>query len=292
MENAVGQGRYLQTDDLGSPVGVAIGGWSRTSFSAGTTIPLQVPGMILGEDGIRYRDYENFQPILIQSIGALNFKEGGHSDPLGQVYANPCIFVSEAFFHGVASLANYTDNDTAWGISVTLDEISALEDVVSTLQREYPDFTVISVPQMASSFSGGSARAGVPMDMRKVTEVLAFLTAALLSATNLSVLMLSRKHEIGILRSIGATRGNITTMVITESVWIALIGAVLGNLVSQPAVLLTFLTNKVGTDAVVSQACMNVRTSVGFAILAAILFGFLPLTKALRITPAAVLRGE
>lgn len=292
MEGALRQGRYLQIDDDNSPVGVGVSGWAGMSVPVGAAVPLQVPRIALGEDGIKYRDYEDSEAFLIQSVGTLGFKEGGQNNPLGQAYANPCIFVSEALFDQVASLANCTDSDTAWGIGVTLDEISALEDIVSTLQREYPDFTVVSVPKMASSFSGGLTRSGVPMDMRKVTEVLAFLTAALLSATNLSVLMLSRKHEIGILRSIGATQGNIATMVITESVWIALVGAILGNLISQPAVLLNFLTNRVGTDAVVRQARMNVGTSMGLAVAAAVLFGFLPLTKALRITPAAVLRGE
>ena len=160
------------------------------------------------------------------------------------------------------------------------------------MQREYPDFTVISVPRMALAAAGGSVPAGVPMDMKKVTEILAFLTAALLSATNLSVLMLTRKHEIGILRSIGATRWNIAVMVITESVCIALMGAVLGNLVVQPAVLLNILTNRVGADAVMLKSLANAKTSVAFSVAAAVLFGFLPLAKALRVTPAAVLRGE
>ncbi|HHW26477.1 MAG TPA: ABC transporter permease [Firmicutes bacterium] len=289
MESAVRSGRYLTVDDSNSPVAV-VTEWN--AAPPGTSIRLEIPRIHVGQDGIKYRDYEDSRTTMVQVVGTVGFREGGEANPVGQIYSNPSIFVTEAFFNEIANSLGYTQCDTAWGVSVTLHEISALENFVSMLQREYPDFTVVSVPKMASAYSGGTAPSGVPMDMRKVTEVLSFLTAALLSATNLSVLMLSRKREIGILRSIGATRWNIAVMVITESVWIALIGALLGNLISQPAVLLNYLTNRVGADLVMGQVWMNLRMSAGFAVASAVLFGFLPLMKALRVTPAAVLRGE
>ena len=289
MEGAVRTGRYLSVADGNSPVAV-VTEWLSTP--PGATIRLDIPRIHVGQDGVKYNDYEDSRATLVQVVGTVGFREGGEANPMGQTYSNPSIFVTESFFNEIATMLGYTQCDTAWGVSVTLNEISALEDVVSMMQREYPDFTVISVPRMALAAAGGSVPAGVPMDMKKVTEILAFLTAALLSATNLSVLMLTRKHEIGILRSIGATRWNIAVMVITESVCIALMGAVLGNLVVQPAVLLNLLTNRVGADAVMLKSLANAKTSVAFSVAAAVLFGFLPLANALRVTPAAVLRGE
>jgi putative ABC transport system permease protein len=130
------------------------------------------------------------------------------------------------------------------------------------------------------------------MDMRRVTELLSFMIAALLSATNLSVLMLARKTEIGILRALGATAWNISSMVLAESVWIALLGSIVGGAITQPAILWQLLSNSIDSGVVATTILANLGKAVGFSVAAAILFGFLPISKALRVTPAQVLRGE
>jgi putative ABC transport system permease protein len=171
--------------------------------------------------------------------------------------------------------------------------MAELESYVALLRRQYPDFTVYAVPQLAAAASNrDSVGVGVPMDMRRVTEVLSFMIAALLAATNLSILMLSRKNEIGILRALGATQWNIISMVLAESLWIAFLGSLIGGLTTQPAVAYQLLSNKIASRTVVLTMAANLGKLMGFSLGAAVLFGFLPVAKALRVTPAQVMRGE
>ncbi len=272
-------------------VGVACSGWRGASYGLGQTVELQVPTLALDQDGKHYYDYENPLQVDLSIVGTVSFQDGAGA--LSTNYSNPAIFVTCETFNALCRQAGFDPDDTLWGIGVAVQNMSTLENVASFLQRELPRYSVFTAPRLANaSASRTPMSTGVPMDMRKVTEALAFLTAALLSATNLTVLMLARKTEIGILRSLGATRWNITCMVLTESVWIALLGGALGNLVTQPAVFWNLLSNNLSSDIVLRQAAMTVANSLGFAVVAAVVFGFLPVAKALRITPAEVLRGQ
>jgi len=202
------------------------------------------------------------------------------------------ILVTESTFQAICVQAGIHPDMAAWGLAISIDSMADLENYAALLRRQYPDFTVYTASALSATSAGNKIDSGVPMDMRRVTEILSFMIAALLSATNLSVLMLSRRNEIGILRALGATRGNIISMVLTESIWLAMLGAVLGGLLTQPAVLWQLLSNKTSTELVVRTVLGNMGKLLGFSAVAAVFFGFLPVTKALRVTPAQVMRGE
>ncbi len=287
----VSSGRYLTPDDGDSAVGVACLGWPGGSLPGAPRISLQVPRRWENPTGDRCTDYEDPVSVSIAMVGAVRFQE---SSPEGTItYANPTIFVTEEAFDRIASQAGYAPEETVWGISVRLHSIASLENMCAMYQRQYNDFTVVSGVRLASArINRTSMPVGTPMDMRKVTETLAFLTAALLSATNLAVLMLQRKTEIGILRSLGATGWNVTCMVLTEVIFIALIGALLGSLLVQPSVAWTLASNKIEGALIANQVLSGLGKTLCFAVLASSVFGILPVAKALRVTPSQVLRGE
>lgn len=292
MESALASGSYLETSDQGLS-GVAVSGWSGLQLPRTGAANVEIPRYTaIGKDGgSAYLDYENSVNAPIRMKGATSFTEGGGASQ--RTLSNPAIFVSPSTLDSLAAAAGYPVEATYWGISVTLKDMSTSENVAASLRREFSDFTVLPASQLSSAAVQRTAiSTGVPMDMRRITEGIAFVTAALLSATNLTVLMLSRKNEIGILRALGATRSNIACMVLTESVWISLLGALFGGLLTQPAILWQLLSNKVGRDVVLREVGGGIGRLVGFAAASAVLFGFLPVAKALRITPAQVLRGE
>ena len=106
---------------------------------------------------------------------------------------------------------------TTWGISVSVENMADLESYIALLRRKYPDFTVYGILQLAAAASNReSVASGVPMDMRRVTEALSFMVAALLSATNLSILCWLGKTRSGSSGPAGATRWNITCMVFSR----------------------------------------------------------------------------
>lgn len=223
--------------------------------------------------------------------GLASFTEG--SGVATRTAAAPALFVTPSTFSRLANQAGYPEEATCWGISVTVESMAELDNVASLLRRKFPDFTVLPASLLeAVQTSGTPLSSAVPMDMRRVTEAMAFVTAALLSATNLTILMQSRKNEIGILRALGATGWNIASMILTESVWIALLGAFIGSLVTQPAILWQFLSNRATGGAVMDEVSRGIGKTIGFSTAAAVVFGFLPVARALRVTPAEVLRGE
>lgn len=254
---------------------------SMTGVLCGKTLPgskvrIEIPSF--RSDGLVF-DYENPVVISLDIVGQASF---GGSNP-----GVPVVFVTPETFEKVRQAAGIPEPRTVWGISISVKNMSELENYVGLLRRRYSEFTVYPV---SAAGTQESLAAGVPLDMRRVTEALSFMIAALMSATNLSVLMLARKNEIGILRALGATRGNIAAMVLSESVWIALIGSFMGGLLTQPAILWQLLSNKIGSGTVAATICANMGKSLGFSVTAALVFGFLPVAKALRVTPAQVFR--
>ena len=292
LDKAVSSGAYLDPSDR-PMVGVACGGWAGLPLPTLGTVKLNIPRFTgkNAPDGSTYLDYESPASVDLLMKGQVSFFEG--SGNALRSMSDPVVFVSQSTLSALAQAAGYPEDATCWGISVTLKDMSQLEDVASSLRRQFPDFTVLpaSVLESAATSRTGMST-GIPMDMRQVTQVMAFLTAALLSATNLTVLMQNRKNEIGILRALGATRWNIGLMVLTESIWIALLGSIAGSIITQPAIFWQLISNRTGASVLVREAGGGMAKAVGFSVASAAVFGFLPIARALRITPAQVLRGE
>ena len=288
--SSVTNGKYLAPGD--DPMtGVACVGWSGLPVSSRLTMEIPRYAGNAGAGAPGYLDYENPLRAVMNIKGFASFSEGGGAT--FRTMTDPVVFVAPSTLSALAGAAGFPEEATYWGISVTIKDMSELENVTALLRREFPDFTVFPASILESAAGGRSSiSSAVPMDMRQVTEAIAFITAALLSATNLTVLMLSRKNEIGVLRALGATRSNIAVMILTESVWIALLGSVVGSIVTQPAILWQLLSNRAAGEAVMREVGNGMARAVGFSVAAAAIFGFLPVARALRITPAQVLRGE
>lgn len=283
MGDATQVGRYLQRDD--AMAGVACGGWQ--NLALGPVAEIEVPRASADGETL---DYENPVRATLDIVGKATFRD---SIPGSPVYADPVVFVTQDTFEALRQASGIPDSRAAWGLSISVKDMSGLENYVELLRRRYPDFTVYPVSHLAAAVgASGRVAAGIPMDMRRVTETLSFLIAALLSATNLSILMLARKNEIGILRALGATRWNITSMVLAESIWIAFLGSVIGGILTQPAILWQFLSNRLNMSTVAAAIVTNMGKALGFSVASAVLFGFMPVAKALKVTPAQVLRGE
>ena len=291
IETMVSSGRYLDPSDRGM-VGVACGGWAGLPLLTGSTVKLYIPKFTgkSAEDGTPYLDYESAAPADVLIKGQVSFYEGSGSAL--RTMSEPVVFVSQSTLSALQA-SGYPEGSTCWGISVTVKDMSQLENIASGLRRQFPDFTVIaaSALESAAAYRTGLST-GIPMDMRRVTQAMAFLTAALLSATNLTVLMLSRKNEIGILRALGATRLNIGIMVLTECVWIALLGSLAGSIIAQPAIIWQLLSNRAAAHVLIEEAGGGMARAVGFSVASAIIFGFLPIARALCITPDEVLSVE
>ncbi len=113
------------------------------------------------------------------------------------------------------------------------------------------------------------------------------------------MLVYERQHEIGIMRAVGASRGDITTIILGEA-------AALGLLAGIAGVLLAFAA-AAGADAISINYIPDfpykpesyfifpmwlVASALGFSVSFCVIGAFLPARRAARMQPAAVLSGH
>jgi len=113
------------------------------------------------------------------------------------------------------------------------------------------------------------------------------------------MLVYERQHEIGIMRAVGASRGDITTIILGEA-------AALGLLAGIAGVLLAFAA-AAGFDAISANYIPDfpykpasyflfpwwlIASALGFSIAFCVIGAFLPARRAARMQPAAVLSGH
>jgi hypothetical protein len=135
-----------------------------------------------------------------------------------------------------------------------------------------------------------------------LTVVFSFISLVILCVAGINImhtfltLVTERRHEIGIMRAIGATRGDIRRLFLTEALMLGLFGGVLGHAISFGV---TRLANWVGQRYLEGIPfkpddffAYDWRVFVGglaFACIFCLLGAFLPARRAARLDPAVVL---
>lgn len=97
-----------------------------------------------------------------------------------------------------------------------------------------------------------------------------------------------KTQEIGIKKSIGATKGNIVFEFIFESAFISVLGSMIGIAISLIAVAAAHLF----FDMIIEINFMTILSTVAIAVVCGILFGVYPAIKAARLKPIDALRSE
>jgi len=131
--------------------------------------------------------------------------------------------------------------------------------------------------------------------LKLIENLVGFITVIALAASGLAVMttmsmtVVERRKEIGLMKAIGAKKSKIALMFLGEGVIVAIIGGVLGFglgiLVSQGIGQFVF-------DSAISVVWWVVFASIGVSIGIVLLAAAIPVKRAMDIDPAIVLRGE
>jgi len=97
-----------------------------------------------------------------------------------------------------------------------------------------------------------------------------------------------RTREIGILKAIGATKGNILMIFLTESSLLSLFGGIIG--IALGALLSEFFSQWIGVDPVISYEWILIGVGISFAV--GMISGLYPAYKAAQMDPVEALRYE
>ncbi|NUN13628.1 MAG: ABC transporter permease [Myxococcales bacterium] len=175
--------------------------------------------------------------------------------------------------------------------------------LLDTISNESVHRVTAAVEQMGFELSRKSRDAKKAGNMLYIlTLVFALISWVILTiaAINIShtflMVIFERKREIGVLRSIGATRMDIRKLVLAEAALIGVVGGVLGLILS---VLASYGVNSVAQQALKDlpfrpdnffvYSLSYMLASIGMAIVFCIMGAFMPANRAAKLDPAEVL---
>lgn len=194
-------------------------------------------------------------------------------------------------------------------VGISVDSMYLAKQTASELQKVLPDYGIYTVPDLIRLTGGdpravrdgagrihyrrgGDGRMILPADLSSLINALSLAIAGLLAATNMFILVAQRRHEIGVLRAIGASSREIFALILVEVLVFAVIGSLAGFLLIRLGVTFLLFFSAVSLAEAGRSTLLAAAEVVGLATLAAALFGLLPAWEAARSTTVEVLRHE
>jgi putative ABC transport system permease protein len=257
-----------------------------TGFAKSNDLPQLTPDILRGQDATLYLGTSSFSPRA--TARAVPIRLVGVSDRV------PLVGVSLPL-----SLVNVWNRDFAG-----MDEPEYVQLTVVAARAEEVDSVAQSIESMGYTVTSGRE---IAQRVRTLTDVLraagALIGLVVLAVAGLGIanaLLLSvmeRRHEIGVFRSVGATRGDIRLLFLCEAALIGLIGAVLG--VALAAV------GSIGADWALDRVLPELPflpptffdlswpilvTGLSLGLLVSVLAAVSPAHRAARLDPARVLK--
>ncbi|MCL6581445.1 MAG: FtsX-like permease family protein, partial [Firmicutes bacterium] len=264
-------------------------------------------------------DYSALTPVTLEVVGLYSFPthvismagRGEKSQPVVEqlLWASSDILVPEetlltlfALVGGGASLAPVE-------VTLSVPDFGRVEAYSDALGELLPDYEVMSVPSLVNlgrqrglpepvlrlSSYGDAWRRSQParaVDAGAALVFLLYLIAALLLATNMTVILTSRRKELGVLRAVGARSGEVLVTLLTEAVIVSLLGGLAGFTVTRLASTHVLVSNDRPLAEILALTAADlvvvVTVTVGFALV----FGLLAARSASRLSPMEVLRQE
>lgn len=226
------------------------------------------------------------------SVKTLSFRVSAVLKPYGtMMIVNPdrSIFLPLDAGKALLGQKHYT------GIFIIVRDVDRVEDVVERLKDAYGDYVeVVSIKQIAKTVS----------NIIRILDVLLFSTSSISFAVAITGIMatmftsvMERTREIGIMKAVGFTNRQILVLILSEGLFMSLLGGLLGVSVGAiGAYLLTRRTLMLAEGFTLTAEPAITVDLVAQALLMAIsvgvVGGLLPALRASRLPPVEALRYE
>lgn len=174
------------------------------------------------------------------------------------------------------------------GVSAVLLNVDSrrLKEVEDGIRGAYPLLQVKTLRQVALAEEKILTR--IQLLMLLVTAVVLISSVIALGST-MGANVIERREEIGLMKSIGATRGDIRKFFMVETAFSGLAGS-LGGYCAGIAAAEAVSKTAFGSFVPVNPAVVLVSVMLGLSI--AVLATYFPVRDAMKIVPAQILRGE
>jgi putative ABC transport system permease protein len=144
----------------------------------------------------------------------------------------------------------------------------------------------VNVSQPSDVLTARAAAAGAFNSLFLGLGVVALIVGAVGVANIMIISVLERRSEIGLRRALGATKGQIRTQFLAESILLAVLGGIVGVLAGA-AVTVVYATSKNWAVVIPVEAWLG---GIASAILIGAIAGLMPAVRAARMLPTAALR--
>lgn len=185
-----------------------------------------------------------------------------------------------------ASLVKDELRPTTVYLRVDVNEVAATRDVLArTANPAHPDEVRVSRPSdaLAAQLAATNSFTSLLLGLGAV----ALLVGAVGIANVMVISVLERRREIGLRRSLGASRGDIAVQFLTEALLLSLAGGIVGAVLGSGLTAAYALMR--GWAVVIPPVAYAV--GIGGAIVVGALAGLYPATRAARLSPTDALRS-
>ncbi|MEO6880118.1 MAG: FtsX-like permease family protein [Mycobacteriaceae bacterium] len=216
----------------------------------------------------------------------------------GAVHFGSLFGATAVLVDGATARRVFAPDGTVTSLSITADPGTTQAELRTAVAKVLPPKLVAVTGATVQSETETSVQKGLAFF---TTFLLAFAGVALFVGSfiiinTFSMLVGQRARELALLRAIGATRAQVTRMVLSEAVVIGLVGSglgiALGLLIAAgaEAAIRTFLSTDIGSGLPlhVSTVVLSVLVGVVVTVVSAVL----PARRASRVAPVAAMRGD
>ena len=285
----------------------------------GDSLTLRLPRVDVDKAGNYFFDFGTLNEVTLEVVGLLNIVSrrlewGARFDaPHEDLY-----WTFEDIYLPISTW------ETLWGLSsddkpyrpqqlgLVVDDFGYTENILDILRNEYPNYTFYSTsgqiqrimrtmswetkplraPKDSYSILDSNQYGDIQDDLRLPIAVSLFFTAALVITSNLLIMVASRKHEIAVLKAVGAKSVQIMIMILSEATLVSCIGGILGFSVTQIPMILNQIVASVGPVRILAGLVTNLLIIVCLGAIVTLLLSILPAQKMMRLTVMDALRDE
>lgn len=165
----------------------------------------------------------------------------------------------------------------------SLDDVRSVKNAISDMG--YGTYSMLDAVEMAQE-----STQRVQILLGAIGGV-SLLVAAIGIMNTMMMSIYERTKEIGIIKVLGCSMGNIAALFLTESVYIGLFGGAIGTLLSYG---MSFVLNRFLVDYGLTSVIPPVLVlgAVAFSVVVAMVSGLYPSFRAMRLSPLSAIRNE